>query len=115
MIYRTSSAHEEGGERVFSVNTERFVDDGDGNVRALLLHEVEMVDGRFAKVEGTERELPADLVLPGDGLRRPRARLWLEQLGVEFDDRGNVARDDAFMTIACPACSSPATWAAARA
>ena len=41
-----------------------------GSVRALLLHEVEMVDGRFTKIEGTERELPADFVLPGDGLRR---------------------------------------------
>ncbi len=45
LIYRVSSAHEEGGDRVYSVNTERFVDDGDGNVKALLLHEVEMVDG----------------------------------------------------------------------
>ena len=44
-----------------------------GNVRALLLHEVELVDGRFEKVEGTERELPADLVLPGHGLHRRRS------------------------------------------
>ena len=44
MIYRVSSAHEEGGERIFSVNTERFLDDGHGNVRALLLHEVELRD-----------------------------------------------------------------------
>ena len=71
LIYRTSSAHEEGGERVFSVNTERFVDDGDGNVKALLLHEVEMVDGRFQKVEGTDRELPADLVLLAMGFVGP--------------------------------------------
>ena len=54
LVYRTSSAHEEGGERVFSVNTERFLDDGNGRVRALLAHEVEMVDGRFEKVEGTD-------------------------------------------------------------
>jgi hypothetical protein len=42
LIYRTSSAHEEGGERVFSVNTERFIDDGNGNVKALVLNEVRM-------------------------------------------------------------------------
>jgi glutamate synthase (NADPH/NADH) small chain len=44
LIYRTSSAHEEGGERVFSVNTERFIDDGNGNVKELVLKEVQMVD-----------------------------------------------------------------------
>ena len=86
-----SSAHEEGGERVYSVNTERFVDDGDGNVKALLIHEVELVDGRFQKVEGTERELPADLVLLAMGFVGPEKGSWLERLGVEFDERGNVA------------------------
>ena len=62
MIYRVSSAHEEGGERVYSVNTERFMDDGNGNVRALLVHEVQMVNGRFEKIDGTDREIAADLV-----------------------------------------------------
>ena len=76
---------------MYSVNTERFVDDGDGNVRALLLHEVEMVDGRFIKVEGTEREIPADLVLLAMGFVGPEKGSWLDQLGVEFDERGNVA------------------------
>jgi glutamate synthase (NADPH/NADH) small chain len=98
MIYRTSSAHEEGGERVFSVNTERFVDDGAGNVKALLLHEVEMVDGRFQKVPGTDRELPADLVLLAMGFVGPEKGSWLERLGVELDERGNVRRDEAFMS-----------------
>src|SRR5262249_14550783 len=50
VILRTSSAHEEGCERVFSVNTERFLDDGAGTVRGLRAHEVELVDGRFEKV-----------------------------------------------------------------
>ena len=98
MIYRVSSAHEEGGERIFSVNTERFVDDGHGNVRALLLHEVELRDGRFAKIEGTERELPADLVLLAMGFVGPERGAWLDQLGVEFDARGNIARDASYMT-----------------
>jgi glutamate synthase (NADPH/NADH) small chain len=97
-IYRVSSAHEEGGERLYSVNTERFVDDGAGNVRALVLHEVEMLDGRFAKVEGTEREIAADLVLLAMGFVGPERSAWLDQLGVEFDERGNVRRDDEFMS-----------------
>ena len=98
MIYRVSSAHEEGGERVYSVNTERFVDDGNGNVRALLVHEVLMKDGRFEKVEGTDREIPADLVFLAMGFVGPEKGSWLEQLGVEFDARGNVARDDDYQT-----------------
>jgi glutamate synthase (NADPH) small chain len=98
LVLRTSSAHEEGGERVYSVNTERFVDDGNGNVRALLLHEVEMVDGRFQKIEGSDRELPADLVFLAMGFVGPEKGSWLEQLDVGFDERGNVARDAAFMT-----------------
>ncbi|CAN5532342.1 hypothetical protein BH24ACT5_BH24ACT5_21980 [soil metagenome] len=98
LIYRVSSAHEEGGERVYSVNTERFVDDGAGRVAALLLHEVELVGGRFQKVEGSERELPADLVFLAMGFVGPDKGSWLDQLGVAFDERGNVARDGAFMT-----------------
>jgi len=98
MVYRVSSAHEEGGERVYSVNTERFIDDGNGRVRALAIHEVEMVEGRFVKVEGTEREIPADYVFLALGFLGPEKGSWLETLGVEFDPRGNVARDERFMT-----------------
>jgi glutamate synthase (NADPH/NADH) small chain len=98
MVYRVSSAHEEGGERLYSVNTERFLDDGNGNVRALLLHEVELVDGRFRKVEGTDVELPADLVLLAMGFVGPEKGSWLDQLGVDLDERGNVRRDENFMS-----------------
>jgi glutamate synthase (NADPH/NADH) small chain len=98
MIYRVSSAHEEGGERLFSVNTEKFLDDGAGNVRALLIHEVEMVDGRFVKVEGSDRELPADLVFLAMGFTGPETGSWLDQLGVNVDERGNLVRDAAYMS-----------------
>ncbi len=97
-IYRTSSAHEEGCERVFSVNTECFIDDGAGNVRALRAHEVEMVDGRFQRIEGTDFELDCDLVLLAMGFVGPDKPGLLEQLGVEFDDRGNVRRSAEFAT-----------------
>jgi glutamate synthase (NADPH/NADH) small chain len=98
LVYRTSSAHEEGGERVFSVNTERFVDDGDGRVRALLVHEVEMVDGRFEKVEGTDQEIAADYVFLAMGFTGPESGWITEQFGVELDARSNVARDRQWST-----------------
>jgi glutamate synthase (NADPH/NADH) small chain len=102
MIYRVSSAHEEGGERVYAVNTECFLGDDDGNVRALKGHEVEQVfeDGRmsFNKVEGTDFEIPCELVLLAMGFVGPQREGLLEQLGVDLNERGNVARDDAFRT-----------------
>jgi glutamate synthase (NADPH) small chain len=98
MVYKVSSAHEEGGERIYSVNTERFVDDGNGNVRALLIHEVEFVNGSFVKKEGTDREIPADLVFLAMGFVGPEKGSWLDQLGVAFDERGNVARDANYQT-----------------
>jgi glutamate synthase (NADPH/NADH) small chain len=98
MIYRVASAHEEGGERIYSVNTERFLDDGNGNVRALLIHEVKMVNGKFEKIEGTDRELPADLVFLALGFLGPEKGSWLDQLGIELDERGNVKRNDEYAT-----------------
>jgi glutamate synthase (NADPH/NADH) small chain len=97
-IYRTSSAHEEGGERLFSVSTEKFVGDKDGNVRAMVVCEVKSENGKFVKVEGSERELKADLVLLALGFVGPEKASWLSTLGLDFDDRGNVARDDAYMS-----------------
>ena len=84
-MFRVSSAHEEGGERVYSVNTECFLGDDDGNVRALRAHEVEMVDGKFEKIEGTDFELPCELVLLAMGFLGPEREGLLEQLGVELD------------------------------
>ncbi len=97
-IFRVSSAHEEGGERVFSVNTERFVGDEHGNVRALIAHEVTMVGGRFEKVDGSDFELPCELVLLAMGFVGPERAGLLDGLGVSYDARGNVARDGSFMT-----------------
>ncbi|HEY2042675.1 MAG TPA: glutamate synthase subunit beta [Jatrophihabitans sp.] len=95
-IFRTSSAHEEGGERVFSVNTECFLGDEDGNVRALRGHEVEMVDGRFSKVDGSDFDLPCDLVLLAMGFTGPERNELLDGFGVAMTERGNVGRDDSW-------------------
>jgi glutamate synthase (NADPH) small chain len=98
MIFRVSSAHEEGGERVYSVSTQEFLGNEDGNVRALRLVDVEMKDGKFQEVEGTEREIPADLVLFAMGFTGPEQDGIVSQLEVSIDDRGNIVRDDAYMT-----------------
>ena len=72
-IFRVSSAHEEGGERVYSVNTECFLGDDDGNVRALRAHEVEMIDGKFEKIEGYRLRAALRARAAGHGLPRPAA------------------------------------------
>ncbi|SFA92802.1 glutamate synthase (NADPH/NADH) small chain [Amycolatopsis marina] len=98
MIYRVSSAHEEGGERLYSVNTQEFVADDEGRLRALKLVEVRNEGGKFVPVEGTERELPAQLVLLAMGFVGPEKDGLLTELGVELDPRGNVARDSEYRT-----------------
>ena len=97
-IYRTSSAHEEGGDRLFSVTTDRFVGDEKNNVRALVICEVKSESGSFVKVEGTERELPADLVLLALGFVGPEKSSWIDQLGLQSDLRGNIVRNDNYMS-----------------
>ena len=91
---RTSAAHEEGGDRLWSVSTQRFVDDGRGHVAGLVMAEVAMTieGGRpsFAVVAGTEADLDCDLVLLALGFAGPERSPMLAQLGVELDQRGNV-------------------------
>ncbi len=96
MLYRVSSAHEEAGERVYAVSTQAFLGDEHGRVRSLRLAEVELRDGRFEPVEGSARDIPAQLVLLAMGFTGPAAETLCEQLGPELDARGNVARDAAY-------------------
>ena len=99
MIYRVASAHEEGGDRRYAVNTVEFTGDADGNVATQKLVEVARDEnGRFVPVEGTEHEIPAELVLLAMGFVGPEKGPLIEGLGVELDPRGNVARDANFMT-----------------
>ncbi len=98
MLYRVSSAHEEGGERIYSVSTEEFLGDGNGNLRALRLVEMIFANGKFEKVSGSEKEIPADLVFLAMGFVGPEKSALLDQLEVEFDERGNIKRDNEFQT-----------------
>ncbi|HPB72195.1 MAG TPA: glutamate synthase subunit beta, partial [Phycicoccus sp.] len=100
MIFRVASAHEEGGERRYAVSTSAILGDESGAVTGLRLHEVALVDGRFEPVDGTEQVLPAQLVLLAMGFLGPQREGLVEQLGVDLDARGNVARDREFMTSA---------------
>jgi len=98
MIFRVASAHEEGGERVYAVNTKEVLGDADGNVRALRVVEVELGDKGFTEVEGTEREIPTQLVLLAMGFLGPQGPGVVEQLGVELDERSNIKRGKDFQT-----------------
>jgi glutamate synthase (NADPH) small chain len=97
-IFRVSGAHEEGGDRVFAVSTKRFLADEDGRVRALVLVEVAASGSGFQPVPGTERELACDLVLLAMGFTGAEVGPLVTDLGVEFDHRGNVARNHDFAT-----------------
>ena len=86
MVYRVASAHEEGGERRYAVNTGEFAGDADGNVATQRLVEVTRdANGRFVAVEGTEHEIPAQLVLLAMGFVGPEKGPLLEGLGVDLD------------------------------
>ncbi|TQN31464.1 glutamate synthase (NADPH/NADH) small chain [Haloactinospora alba] len=98
MLYRVSTAHEEGGERLYSVSTVEFLGDEHGRVRALKLVDVERTDSGFTPVEGSEREIPAQLVTLAMGFVGPQKEGMVEQLGVELDGRGNVSRDSDYTT-----------------
>jgi glutamate synthase (NADPH/NADH) small chain len=93
MTFKVSSAHEEGGERMYAVSTQEFLGDDDGHVSGLRLIEV---DAAFQPVEGTERVIPAQLVLFAMGFTGPERPGIVEQLGVDLDERGNVARDASY-------------------
>ncbi|MBO3129519.1 glutamate synthase subunit beta [Dermatophilus congolensis] len=97
-VFRVASAHEEGGERVYSVSTTEILDDGQGNVAGLKVVEVVLEDGRFVPVEGTERVIDAQLVLLAMGFVGPESDGIVSQLGIALDERGNMRRDQNFMT-----------------
>jgi glutamate synthase (NADPH/NADH) small chain len=103
LILRTSSALEEGGERLFAVATSEFVDDGSGHVRALRGEQVEAIigdDGRptFQPVEGSGFELPCELVLLAMGFLGTEQTGVVADLGLALDARGNVAADPSWAT-----------------
>ena len=82
----------------FLASTVEFVDDGNGRVTQLRVAETEYLDGKRVPRAGTERLIPADLVLIAMGFTGPEQEALDAQLSLPFDQRGNVARDDRFQT-----------------
>src|SRR5687767_11930009 len=108
-VFRVSTAHEEGGERLYAVSTQRFEGDASGHVRTLHAVKVEMVRNdpstglgaggvRFEAVPGSEFEIPVDLVLLAMGFVGPERGPLVNDLGLKLTDRGNVWRDERWMT-----------------
>jgi len=98
MLFRVASAHEEGGERVYAVSTQEVLADDEGAVRALRICDVELTGGRVTVVPGTERDIPAQLVLLAMGFTGPERGPLLDQLEVPLTERGTIARSDDFAT-----------------
>ena len=97
ILFEVSSSHEEGGEREFLASTVEFLGDENGAVRALRVAETEYLpDGRRVPKEGTEREIPADLVLVAMGFTGPETATITTQAGTDLTSRGLVARGDDF-------------------
>jgi glutamate synthase (NADPH/NADH) small chain len=98
MLYRVSSAHEEAGDRIYSVSTQEFLKDSNGNLTGLKLIETQLINGKFEAVAGSERVIPADLVFLALGFTGPEKSQLLAQLEVEVDERGNIKRDQDYAT-----------------
>ncbi|MFI6346873.1 glutamate synthase subunit beta [Streptomyces sp. NPDC050560] len=99
LLYKVTSAHEEGGDRLYSVSTTHFEGDEDGNVQWLHLIEVEFAGGKLVQHKGTERRIPAQLVTLAMGFTgTDRENGLVDQFGLDLDARGNVARDQDFQT-----------------
>jgi len=98
MVYRVSSAHEESGERIYSVSTQEFLKDSSGNLRALKIVETKFVNGKFEVIPGSEKEIKAEMVLLALGFTGPEKNELLDQLEVKLDDKGIIIRDDRYST-----------------
>ncbi|WP_026928072.1 glutamate synthase subunit beta [Granulicoccus phenolivorans] len=97
-IFRVASAQEEFGDRLYALSTTRFTGDTHGRVAGLDLVEVAFSDGKFNPVEGSEKHIPAQLVLLAMGFTGPQREGLVEQFGLELDPRGNIARNGDFET-----------------
>ncbi len=103
VILRTSTSHEEGCDRQFSIETKEFLGDDTGRVKGLRTVQVEWIkddSGRqtFKETPGTDKVWPAQLVLLAMGFLGPEKNGMISQLGLELDPRGNVKCNDEYMS-----------------
>jgi glutamate synthase (NADPH/NADH) small chain len=97
-VYRVSSAHEEAGDRLYSIATQEFVKDKDGKLTGLKMVETKYENGKFEPVSGTERVIDADMVLLALGFTGPEQNQLVKDLELSLDARGNIERDDKYAT-----------------
>ena len=97
-VLRLSSAHEEGGQRAYALSTVALAGDAEGRVSAVTVVEGTRVDRVFTPTPGTERELPAQLVILALGFTGPERGPVVEALGLGLDERGGLVRDESYMT-----------------
>lgn len=98
MIYRVSSAHEEAGERLYSIATKKFVKDSLGNLTGLKVVETEYREGKFTEISGSEKIIAADQVFLAMGFTGPEQNQLVKELELKLDNRGNIARNEKFET-----------------
>jgi glutamate synthase (NADPH/NADH) small chain len=121
-IARKSSSDEEGGQKLFAVSTVGFVSDKSGKLAGVEVVDVDWTSGKPQPISGTQRVIECDQVLLAMGFLGPEREGLIEELGLELDERGNVARDSGFATsvpgvFACGDCGrgqSLIVWAIAE-
>lgn len=94
MLLKTTSSHEEGCSREWAITTKKFKTDAYGSICSITVADIEWktIDGKpqFVEIDGTERELPCQLVLLAMGFLHPQFQGLLDELAIELDNRGNV-------------------------
>ncbi len=103
MILRTSSSHEEGGERNWAMLTKSFVGDENGNLKGIVVVNLSWETGEngrpsFKEIEGTEREIPCELALLAIGFVHTQPKGLLEQFSIALDERGNIKANEKYQT-----------------
>ena len=97
-LFEVQSAHEEGGERAYLASTVEFVGNEHGTLTGLVVAETEFVDGGRRPKAGTERTLPADVVLLALGFTGIEGDALVEQLKIDVSNRGTVTRNQTYDT-----------------
>jgi glutamate synthase (NADPH) small chain len=98
MIFRISSAHEEGGERLYALSTNEFVGDAQGNLTGIKVDEVKMENGKLEIIPNSSKIIECDLVFLAMGFTGPEKSPLINDLGLELDQKGNIKRDQNFAT-----------------
>jgi glutamate synthase (NADPH/NADH) small chain len=96
LLYRVTSAHEEGGQRTYSVSTKKFL--GEGSLTGIEVVDVEFDGTQFNEVIGSNRVVPVDIVFLALGFTGPETQVLTNQLDLELDGRGNFGRNDSYAT-----------------